>query len=315
MQNISITLAPLQGYTDWVFRKVYREYFSSIDQYYTPFLVLQNNGTLKTAHQREIATLSPGLTPQILCGSSGEMQFFEQYLTDLGCTEMNWNMGCPYPMVTRKGKGSGLLPYPEKVAEILEKGYSGKINLSVKMRLGLETANEINAVLPILQAHNISEIILHPRIAKQLYKGSAGQQAFADIFQKSKQKLTYNGDIFTISDFEKLQHLVPEIDRIMLGRGILMDYWLPEKIKGNSIPSSEERLIILEQFHASIFQTYSSFLSGDTQLLQKLKPFWEYFSYHFNNQRKVFKQIKKANSISKYHTAAAFAFQQGVQNF
>ncbi len=312
MPNISVTLAPLQGYTDWVFRKVYSTYFSSIDQYYTPFLVLQNKVTLKTAHQREVATFSPDLTPQILCGSSDEMQFFEQYLTDLGYSEMNWNMGCPYPMVTRRGKGSGLLPYPEKVVEILEKGYSGKIKLSVKMRLGLETANEINAILPILQTHHISEIILHPRIAKQLYKGNPNQQAFANIYRASSQKITYNGDIFTVADFKKLQLLVPEIDRIMLGRGILTDYWLPEKIKGFAIPNTEERTVILEQFHASIFQTYSSFLSGETQLLQKLKPFWEYFSYHFNNQRKVFKQIKKASNISKYHTAVAFAFQQGV---
>ncbi len=313
MQNISITLAPLQGYTDWVFKKVYQEYFSSIDQYYTPFLVLQNNGTLKTAHQREISAISSNLTPQILCGSSDEMQFFEQYLSDLGYTTMNWNMGCPYPMVTRRKKGSGLLPYPDKVEEILAKGYSHQIKLSVKMRLGLNDPSEIDAILPILNQHGIAEIIIHPRVATQLYKGNANQQMFAAIQKNYPQQLTYNGDILTFENFNELKELVPELQRVMIGRGILMDYWLADKIKGNPIPSAEERFRLLEKFHASIFQLYGSFLSGDTQMLQKLKPFWEYFSFHFNNQRKVFKQIKKANSLEKYQRAVTFAFQQNIK--
>ena len=313
---MKISLAPLQGYTDWVFRQAYKKHIGGIDQFYTPFLVMQNSGVLKSSHKREVEPFlerKDDLIPQFLGGSVEEFQFFEKYFSDLGYEKVNWNLGCPFPMVTRKTKGSGLLPHADKIKSILSDGYSSKIDLSIKMRLGLEDKQEIFPVLEILKDMNLTDIIIHPRLGNQMYKGNADRDFFKEVQDRFDFSIAYNGDIETQEDFLSLKADIPNLKDVMIGRGILRDYWLPHKIKGLDIPSAEEKKQILRKMYAEIFDTYSSFLSGDTQLLQKVKPFWEYFSSHFDNERKVFKGIKKSGGFKKYEQAVAFAFQQNVK--
>ncbi len=313
---MKISLAPLQGYTDWVFRQAYEKCIGGVDEFYTPFLVLKGSGEVRTSHKREVEPFlerNNRLVPQFLGGSIEEFQFFETYFSELGYKKMNWNLGCPFPMVTRKNKGSGLLPYPEKIKEILTNAYSGKIELSIKMRLGLEDQSEILPVLDVIKDFDVDEIILHPRIGKQMYKGSADRDYFQQIQDGFNKTIAFNGDIEKLEDFESLISQFPDLKHVMIGRGILRDYWLPAKIKGIDIPSANERKLALRKMHDEIFSTYTSFLSGDTQILQKVKPFWEYFSSQFENERKVYKGIKKSGGLKKYHEAVSFAFQQDVK--
>jgi tRNA-dihydrouridine synthase len=313
---MKISLAPIQGYSDWVFRKAYEKCIGGVDEFYTPFLVLQNSGEVRTSHKREVEPFIERnnlLVPQFLGGSLEEFQFFENYFSDLGYKKMNWNLGCPFPMLTRKKKGSGLLPYPDKVKEILEKAYAGKIDLSIKMRLGLENESEIISVLEAVKGIPVDEIIVHPRTGKQMYKGNADWDFFEQTQKHFGKTLAYNGDIETKEDFEALKCRFPDLKHVMIGRGILKDYWLPAKIKGMEIPSASERKVILRKMHEEMFSCYSSFLSGDTQILQKIKPFWEYFSAHFTEERKVYKGIKKSGGLRKYHDAVSFAFQQDIK--
>ena len=310
---MKISLAPLQGYTDWVFRQAYQKYIGGIDEFYTPFLVLQNSGTLKTSHQREaepFVARSDKLIPQFLCGSIEELKFFENYLSGLGYQKMNWNLGCPYPMVTKRGKGCGLLPYPEKIREILQEGYQAKLELSIKMRLGLNDESEIFPVLEVLKDMPIDEIIIHPRIGKQMYKGSTDWEVFGEALQMCNKRIAFNGDINCVQDFEKLIQQFPQLNHVMIGRGVLKDLFLPAKIKSLEIPLMEEQKLILKKFHDEIFSIYSSYLSGDAQVLQKMKPFWEYFSSHFESERKVFKSIKKSSGLKKYEDAVNNAFRE-----
>lgn len=313
---MKISLAPLQGYTDWVFRQAYQKNIGGIDEFYTPFLVLQNDGIVKTAHKREVEPFEArckDLIPQFLCGNSEELSFFETYFSELGYSKMNWNMGCPYPMVTKKAKGSGLLPNPDKIEDILKTAFHNKLDLSVKLRLGLVDDSEVDSILPILKDYNISEVMLHPRVGKQLYKGKVNLNRFNDLYEKYESYLGYNGDICCKEDFDKIKGLFPTIQHVMIGRGLLKDYWLPHKIKGISLPDSDERRDQLKNMHNDIFQLYSSYLQGDSQIMQKMKPFWEYFSSHFDNDKKVFKAIKKSAGIKKYEQAVEFAFSQQLK--
>ena len=314
--KLKISLAPLQGYTDWVFRQAYNKHIGGIDEFYTPFLVLQNSGEIKSSHKREVepfAERKANLVPQFLGGTKEEFQFFENYFSDLGYEKMNWNLGCPFSMVTRRQKGSGLLPHANKIEAILREAYTGKIKLSIKMRLGLENKHDIFPVLEILKELKISDIIIHPRLGTQMYKGCPDRDFFMEVQEKFDFPLAYNGDIETKEDFLNLKAEMPNLEHLMIGRGILKDYWLPHKIKNWDIPSPEQKKIILKNIYADVFHTYSSFLSGDNQILQKTKPFWEYFSNHFDNDRKVFKGIKKSGGFKKYEQAVAFAFQQNIK--
>ena len=93
-------------------------------------------------------------------------------LFDLGYMSVNWNLGCPFPMVAKKKRGSGLLPYPENIDAFLEKTVSSIPNrLSIKTRLGRRHINEIFKLMPIFNQYPLEEIIIHPRTGKQMYDG------------------------------------------------------------------------------------------------------------------------------------------------
>ncbi|RUT78540.1 tRNA-dihydrouridine synthase family protein [Ancylomarina longa] len=315
--NIKISLAPIQGYTDWIYRRAFQEYIGGVDEFYTPFLVLQNDGTIRKSHQREVEPYiekSINLVPQFVAGTISEFKYFEDYFSELGYVKMNWNLGCPYPMITKRGRGSGLLPYPEKIRDLLDNAYSSKLALSIKLRLGLIDPKEIFSVLDVLKDFNLDDLILHPRTAKQMYKGDIDRNIYEQCVNSYKKEIAYNGDIAFEDDYKELILRFPNLSHVMIGRGILNDLYLPKKIKGLDIPPEEERKQILKQFHQKVFTDNCGLLNGEAQVLHKMKPFWEHFSNHFQMERKVYKLIKKSVGINKYEKAVDFAFQQNLKD-
>ena len=177
------------------------------------------------------------------------------------------------------------------------------------MRTGLNNPDEIENVLPVLNEFPVSEIILHPRIAKQLYKGEILSEKFFYFTQNSTHKKVYNGDIHSVETFEKTKLQFPEIDTWMLGRGILMNPFLPSEINGKTIPASEKKKM-LETFHLRIFEEYSEKMDNPGNVLNKMKQFWIYFSLVFSENEKVFKKIKKAASVQVYKSEVAQIFKR-----
>jgi tRNA-dihydrouridine synthase B len=311
--DLQIYFAPLQEATDFVYRKVYASIFGQTDKYFSPYILRQNDGSIKKSHLRDILPENcPDylLIPQIMAGTSIDFLFLARRLCDLGYTEINWNLGCPYPMVTNKGLGSGLLPYPEKIRLILEETLPLlPCRISVKMRSGLNSPDEITSVIPVLNDFPISEIILHPRIAKQLYRDSADRELFSKVSGLFKHPIAYNGDIENCEDFNNCRAAFVHVNSWMIGRGILKDPFLPSKIKGLSLPDKNEKGETLSRFHHEILFQYSKLLSGSSHLLMRMNKFWSYFCFAFPQPSKAFKRVKKATNMAKYDIAVRDNFQ------
>jgi tRNA-dihydrouridine synthase len=300
--NPTIYLAPLQGFTDFVYRKAYSEIFQGIDAFFIPYISVKNNQILKKYEKEIHPENNPQIRviPQVLAGSADEMLFLSKILEDKGYKEINLNLGCPYPMVTNREKGAGLLPQPDKVQKLLSSFFEkSNLRLSVKLRAGLQSANEIEQIIPVLNQFPLTEVIFHPRIAKQLYDGEILNSAFQFAQQNLKHRLVYNGSIVSVDDFAACRQKFPEIDNFMLGRGILMNPFLPAEIKNMDI-SSKEKPEKLKEFHHLVFKYYSESMDNEGNVLNKMKQFWIYFSYNFNNQRKTFKAIKKASTMNRF---------------
>ncbi len=309
-----IYFAPLQESTDFVYRRAHAKHFGSIDKYFSPYLLVQKDGSLKKSHLRD--TLPENcqgytLVPQIMAGNSADFIFLANHLAALGYEEINWNLGCPYPMVTGKGMGSGLLPQPEKIREILEAALPRiKSRLSVKLRAGMVSGEEIFEVMPVLNDFPLTEVIIHPRIAKQLYNGTPDRELFEKALGLSKNPVVYNGDIFTSEDFEMIQKQFQSINTWMIGRGLLKNPFLAAELKGVQLPGKEERVVMLEQFHEEIYSNYATLLSGQSHLITRMIKFWEYFCFLFPNPHKAFKRIKKSVNQTKYEIAVRDNFLQ-----
>ncbi|REE80757.1 tRNA-dihydrouridine synthase [Lutibacter oceani] len=305
--SFTLLSSPLQGFTDFRFRNAFNNIFGGIDTFYSPYIRLNGKFEIKNSYERDLLpenNVGLEVIPQIITNDVNEFLFVANYVKQLGYKELNWNLGCPYPMVTKCGMGSGLISDASKIKDILNKVHSeSDILVSMKMRLGYNNSEEILQVLPILDTFPLKNIAIHARIGKQLYKGGVDLDSFQKCIDTTKHKLYYNGDITSVANFNEMQQRFPTIDHWMIGRGLIADPFLPSMIKINSLQYPENKIDLFSEFHTILYQQYSESLSGATHILLKMYHLWEYFSTSFSDPRKSLKKIKKAKSIKNYETA------------
>ena len=299
--------SPLQGFTDFRFRNSFHKYFGGIDTFFSPYIRLNGKFVVKPAYERDILpknNLDINVIPQIMTNDAEEFLFVAKYVQELGYNELNWNLGCPYPMVTNRGMGSGLIKDFEKVDTILERVHNeSDITVSMKMRMGYENSEEILDTLPILDKYPIKNIAIHARTGKQLYKGGVDLDAFQTCLDHAKHKIYYNGDITSVTVFRDLQERFPSIDHWMIGRGLIADPFLPQMIKDDTLEYPDDRFEVFGKFHDTLYDQFENSLSGNKHLHIKMLSFWEYFAQSFPESRKVLKKIKKAKSAGHYEEA------------
>ena len=300
---VKVLFAPLQGYTDSIYRRLHNKYFGGIDKYYAPYLRFEPNKEPKKSVLKELLPENNRgleLVPQLLGKDTDLFLFHINRLESQGYKSVNWNLACPYPMVYKRGFGSGLLQSPELIDIILSQIIPKiSIPISIKCRLGFDDENEIHKLIEVFNRHDLKEIIVHARTAKQMYKGKASPEIFNEVLLQSKNELIYNGDIQTVDDYIRLKEIIgAEPNKIMIGRGLLQNPFLANELNGVFLPKVEKQSI-LRAFHDEIYFEYSNKLEK-SHILRKMQTFWEYFSYNFDNQHKVYKLIKKASTIEKY---------------
>ena len=312
-EQTKIYLAPFQGITGVTFRTIYSKHFQGVDKLFTPFFTnISNDSKLPVRKLAELGKpFENGIevVPQSLSKDASEIIRFATFCEQLGFKELNWNLGCPYPMVANKKRGSGMLPYPEMVEEILAKVMAEiSIRFSVKCRLGYNSPEEIFKLIPIFNRYNISELSIHARIGKQLYTGKTDLETFQQLSSLVSVPLAYNGDIFSVSDFERLNNHFPAINTWMIGRGLLSDPFLPAKIKGLPIPDDQQ--VQIRKFIEDLYAGYRRQLNDNLAVLGILKEYWKYLADSFNDSHQVFKNLKKVKSFDEYEEAVAFVFRE-----
>lgn len=308
-----IYFAPFQGITTHLFREVYARYFGGVDKLFTPYFSNFEPGCKLPPKQllalRNQSEHGVEVVPQVLSKSAGEILWLAKNCEELGFKELNWNLGCPYPQVANKKRGSGILPYPEMVDEILEKVFR-EINIafSIKCRLGYASADELDTIIPIFNRFPISELTLHARIGKQLYSGQPNIEAFAEAVSLIKAPLAYNGDIFTPEDWHHFSECYPSIQLLMLGRGILRNPFLPAQIKGLEMPKNPR--MIVQQFVSELYHAIRLERNDNPSVLNAMKEYWSYLCEYFDEPVRVFRKIRKAKNFGEYDEAVASIFEK-----
>lgn len=309
-EKYEVHLAPLQGYTDAVYRNHFASFFGGVTVYYTPFIRMEAGGKFRNKDLREIDPLRnsvPILVPQILPGTAEEFYTLAQGVVEKGYRRIDINLGCPFPMVTGKKKGAGMLPYPERVREVLSPlNDFPEIAFSVKMRLGMEDVSEGVEVLKILNDLRLDYISVHARTGRQQYKGLPDVEAFERFYTGCSHPLFYNGDLKMVGQIEMILSRFPLLRGVMIGRGVLSSPFLAKDFYQTETFSAEERIKVLEAFEKALFSDYEKCLEGENQLLSKMQSLWEYFMPEVD--RKCRKRILKARRVSDYRAAVGDIF-------
>lgn len=302
---MNIHFAPLQGYTEAPYRDAHAAVFGGVDTYYTPFVRLEK-GEFRNRERRDMEPENnhvPHLVPQLIAPNREKAETILALFIEKGYQEVSLNLGCPFPMLAKRHNGSGILPYPEEVRELLTiVSHHPQISFSVKMRLGWEQPEECLALAPILNELPLQQITLHPRLGKQQYKGTVDLDAFANFANLCNKPLIYNGDILTLEDIQRIEERFPALAGIMIGRGLLANPALAWEHKEGIALATDERNRKLHTMHTAVYSRYEQQLQGgDDQLLHKMKTFWEYLAPTL--ERKVWKAIHKSTSLNKYQAA------------
>ena len=309
-----IYLAPIQGITDRIFRSLFPVYFRGVDVAIAPFIptvralnpdyrFLQD---IVPDHYTGIPTI-----PQILGSSANDFTRLANHLCDLGYGTVNWNLGCPFRMVVKKGRGAGMLCYPDRIEAFLDQVMPDlKPKLSIKLRLGTKYPDDVLQLLPIFNRFALEELIIHPRTAAQMYDGTVDLDAFEQCLTLSKHRVVYNGDIDSAEKLAMLAGRFGCVDRWMIGRGLLENPFLAEEIKCSPEIPYAEKVRILREFHDRLFAAYSDRLSGPSHLLNKMKEIWTYLGGFFEDSKKIQKKIKKMHSADNYTDVVGKIFDE-----
>lgn len=306
-------MAPMEGITNHIFRNAYHACFHPMDKYFTPFISAKPNKRLSIKETREISPeYNKGLIviPQILTNQAEDFMQTARIMKEYGHYELNLNLGCPSGTVTAKGKGAGFLEDPDILERFLDKisdGLAGEgMNLSIKTRIGTFDEEDWELLIKIYNKYPLKELIVHPRIQKDYYKGTPRLHAFAAAVNLAEVPVCYNGDLFTVRSYQEIHKRFPETGIFMYGRGLIRNPGLVSEIRDGVKPDKT----CFRRFHDRIYNDYRELLGDERNVLFRMKELWSYLSGSFSNSSKYAKKIKKAQHFGEYEAAISSLFAE-----
>ena len=265
---MKIYSAPLQGFTEAVWRNVHAAVFGGIDGYYTPFLRYEH-GEIRNKDIRDIERKNnsvENLVPQVIAANPDEMRPLLNLIAGEGYSRVDINMGCSFPLQMRKRHGAGLLPYPELVTELMkEVTLHPEISFSVKMRLGCTSKDEWKELVSILNDTPLHHVTMHPRLGVEQYKKPVDVDAFAEFYAACKHPVIYNGDLNSLADINRIEQQFPGLKGIMLGRGLLANPALGVEYHTGRELTNAEQVNLVRLMHDTLMRELAPRLQGNTQ--------------------------------------------------
>ena len=245
IENVNIPsrffLAPMAGYTDYVFRRLCRRFGAGLLTTELVSAAALARTIKKTYRYMEHKEDEHPISLQIFGNNEDDFKKALE-LTDLkGFSFIDINMGCPTKKVVKNNGGAGLLTDIDKMISILKAvKIMSPLPVSVKIRLGFKRGEggETERALA-LKENGACFLTLHGRYASDLYRGNADWEKIAKVKEALGEDyiLIGNGDIKTKEDAERVFEN-SKVDGIMIGRAAIGNPWIFAEL--NEIFESKE---------------------------------------------------------------------------
>ena len=293
-------LAPMEGITDSIYRRIHHKYFPGVDRYYMPFLSPTIHRTLTHKEDRELPmadSVDFVAIPQILTKVPEDFLWAAEQCAQRGYKEVNLNVGCPSGTVVSKGKGSGMLRNVAELDRFLEEVFQkSPLPVSVKTRLGLEDPEEFPALLEVFNRYPITELTVHPRVRKDFYKEPVRENWFRYAYENSKNPLCYNGNLMTKEQSDAVASAYPRVESVMVGRALIAD---PGMFSGGTTHAA------LEGFLRELTEEYVVVFGSARNAMFRLKENWGFLHYRFEGCDRLWKQLRKTTDIREFNSITA----------
>ena len=298
----TLMLAPMHGITLRLWRNAMAEFFPMPDLAVAPFIPTFAGTKVKQRLLQDVdlsVEQRISVIPQVLGKNPDELRVLLRAFRAMGHRRADLNAGCPWPMVTKKGRGAGLPRTPDVLRRMLEVGCEEMPNgFSVKLRLGYDRPDELLRLLPILNELPLCEVTIHARTAKQMYEGKVLLNEFSEALAGCRHPVVYNGDIFTVEDFIRLRNRFATVTRWMLGRGILCDPFLIGDIRAGCRQPRDP--VTLTRFLSAYLERCSQEQCGERPVLGRMKELWTYLRYSVPQGEQLWKSIRLCRTLDEY---------------
>ena len=299
---MNLYYAPLEGITTYIYRNTHSELFGGCDEYYAPFIVPTDNEKISMKTLRDINEQNNKVKPkiQVMCTTATAFLEFVKKVRTIGFDEVNLNLGCPSGTVVKKSRGSGALRDVYALDRFFSEIFSDSdIKITVKTRTGFYSHDEFDDILSVYNKYPIAELIVHPRIREEYYKGEPNMQSFDKAYIGFYGKLCYNGNIYSVQDYSDIIKKYPGLNSVMIGRGAVRNPAIFREIKGGKKLETAE----LIKFSNLLEKRYFELLQSDRYTLHRLKEIWLYASDNYPEETKIVKAIKKSSKLSDLNSA------------
>jgi tRNA-dihydrouridine synthase B len=227
-----LALAPMQDVTTLQFMRVIARY-GGPDVYWTEYFRVHGDSRpekwilesiTKNPTGKPVVAQMIGNNIPALIRTARELQKYPIAAIDL-------NLGCPAPIVYRKCAGGGLLRDPEKIDAILGALRDAvTVPFTVKTRVGFQSAEEFDELLPVFAKHPIDLLTVHARTVKQMYRPGVRYDLIARAARELKCPVLANGNVHGPAQAKQL--LAETGARgLMIGRGAIRNPWLFDQIR------------------------------------------------------------------------------------
>ena len=306
---MKILFAPMEGIAHHLYRSAQAAVFENADEYFIPFISPRNSSFSHRERSDVLPENNAGMhaVPQLLSNDSQSFLWAAGELEKLGYAEVNLNLGCPSATVVRKGKGAGMLAYPEKLDRFLAQIFQRcPLQISIKTRLGMRAPEEFPPLLEIFNRYPVKRLIVHPRLGTDGYRGTVRLESFRWAMENSRAPLCYNGDLFTPQNLKDFQQQFPSVESVMCARGFLYHPGLAGLFRGTGDEAPQR----LEKFHRMLYEGYRQEIGTEAFVLCKMKEVWAALGQGQELSPKAMKRLRKAEAYGAYETAVEAAFAE-----
>lgn len=327
LQKPFTILAPMEGVTDVVFRRVIAR-AGRPDLFYTEFTNVTSFASEKGRHDAltrlSVCESDPPIVAQIWGKNPEHFAIVAAELEDLGFQGLDINMGCPDRHVNKAGGGAAMIRTPDlAIACINEAKKMTKLPVSVKTRLGFTYIDEYQKWLPLIFEQNIANLTIHLRTRKEMSKVPAHFELIPEIVKMRdyiapETKLTINGDIQDLRQVKKLAQIYPAVDGFMIGRGVFLNPFCfterIQEIRGGDVSILE--LLKLFKYHLDCFDERSMELSkkGLRYPFEPLKRMFKIYVNSFDGASELrVKLMDCKNTVELRKIIDQFVLQNGIE--
>ena len=293
----------MQDVTDLPFWKLMTAY-GGADVYFTEYFRVHPTSNLETWILRSITDNPTGrpVIAQMIGNDIPSLVRTARELQQYPIVAVDLNLGCPAPVVYRKCAGGGLLREPKRVDAILGSLREAiAIKFTVKTRVGFDSPEVFDELLPIFAKHSIDLLTVHGRTVQEMYRSEVHYDLIARAVAELPFAVLANGNVYSAQNADEILRITGA-KGLMIGRGAIRNPWLFHQIRqqqrGETIftPTGQDAL-------AYVLALYEAVCSPDVReasQVQKMKKYMNYLGVGVEPAGQFLHQIRRVTTKADF---------------